>query len=110
SGPPGSPPTGPRPPGSTSATCSAPSSVDPVALAARGESVWHRLALGAFGIGWLDDGTVAWRMAPSSPVFLGAVSLRAGVPAGRLAGAVERLAGAVAVRHTTRAPGPRALW
>jgi GNAT superfamily N-acetyltransferase len=72
--------------------------VDPVALAARGESVWHRLALGAFGIGWLDDGTVAWRMAPSSPVFLGAVSLRAGVPAERLAGAVERLAGELAVR------------
>jgi GNAT superfamily N-acetyltransferase len=72
--------------------------VDPVELAARGESVWHRLALRALGIGWLDDGTLAWRRAPSSPVFLGALSLRAGVPAERLAGAVEGLAGGVAVR------------
>ena len=70
----------------------------PVALAARGESVWHRLALGALGIGWVEDGTVAWRTAPSSPVFLGAVSLRAGVPADRLAGAVAGLPGEVAVR------------
>jgi GNAT superfamily N-acetyltransferase len=72
--------------------------VDPVALAARGESVWHRLALRALGIGWVEDGTVAWRTAPSSPVFLGALSLRAGVRAERLAGAVEGLAGEVAVR------------
>jgi GNAT superfamily N-acetyltransferase len=72
--------------------------VDPVTLAARGESVWHRLALSALGIGWVEDGTVAWRTAPCSPVFLGALSLRSGVPAGRLAGAVEGLAGEVAVR------------
>jgi GNAT superfamily N-acetyltransferase len=72
--------------------------VDPVALAARGESVWHRLALRALGIGWVSDGTVAWRAAPSSPVFLGALSLRAGVPAERLAGAVADLPGEVAVR------------
>jgi GNAT superfamily N-acetyltransferase len=72
--------------------------VDPVALAARGESVWHRLALRALGIGWFEDGTVAWRTAPCSPVFLGGLSLRAGVPAERLAGAVEGLAGEVAVR------------
>ena len=61
--------------------------MDPVELAARGESVWHRLALRALGIGWFEDATVAWRTAPSSPVFLGALSLRAGVPAERLAGA-----------------------
>jgi GNAT superfamily N-acetyltransferase len=72
--------------------------VGPVALAARGESVWHRLALGALGIGWVEDGTVAWRTALSSPVFLGALSLRAGVPAERLAGAVAGLPGEVAVR------------
>jgi GNAT superfamily N-acetyltransferase len=72
--------------------------VDPVALAARGESVWHRLALRALGIAWVEDGTVAWRTAPSSPVFLGALSLRARVPAERLAGAVEGLADGVAVR------------
>ena len=72
--------------------------MDPVALAARGESVWHRLALRALGIGWVDDGMVAWRTAPCSPVFLGALSLRAGVPAERLAGAVRGLAGEVAVR------------
>jgi GNAT superfamily N-acetyltransferase len=72
--------------------------VDPVALAARGESVWHRLALRALGIGWVEDGTVAWRTAPSSPVFLGALSLRPGVPAERLAGAVAGLPGEVAVR------------
>jgi len=71
--------------------------VDPVALAARGESVWHRLGLRALGIGWVEDGTVAWRTAPCSPVFLGALSLRAGVPAERLAVAVEGLA-EVAVR------------
>jgi hypothetical protein len=72
--------------------------VDPVALAARGESVWHRLALRALGIGWVEDATVAWRTAPSSPVFLGALSLRAGVPAERLAGAAAGLPGEVAVR------------
>ena len=71
--------------------------MDPVALAARGESVWHRLGLRALGIGWVEDGTVAWRTAPCSPVFLGALSLRAGVPAERLAVAVEGLA-EVAVR------------
>jgi predicted N-acetyltransferase YhbS len=72
--------------------------VDPVALAARGESVWHRLGLRALGIGWVEDDAVARRTQPTSPVFLGALSLRAGVPAGRLAGAVAGLATEVAVR------------
>ncbi|HXQ57685.1 MAG TPA: hypothetical protein VOA19_18100, partial [Actinomycetes bacterium] len=66
--------------------------VAPVALAARGESVWHRLGLSALGIGWVEDDAVAWRTQPTSPVFLGALSLRAGVPAGRLAAAVAGLA------------------
>jgi GNAT superfamily N-acetyltransferase len=72
--------------------------VDPVALAARGESVWHRLGLRALGIGWVEDAAVARRTQPTSPVFLGALSLRAGVPAGSLAGAVAGLATEVAVR------------
>jgi GNAT superfamily N-acetyltransferase len=72
--------------------------VDPVALAARGESVWHRLGLRALGIGWVEDDAVARRTRPTSPVFLGALSLRAGVPAARLAAAVDGLATEVAVR------------
>ena len=72
--------------------------MDPVALAAHGESLWHRLGLAALGIGWVEDGEVARRTRPSSPVFLGALSLRAGVPAARLAQAVEPLAGGLAVR------------
>jgi GNAT superfamily N-acetyltransferase len=72
--------------------------VDPVALAARGESLWHRLGLAALGIGWVEDGDVARRTRPSTPVFLGALSLRAGVPAARLAAAVADLEGEVAVR------------
>ncbi|HET9291681.1 MAG TPA: GNAT family N-acetyltransferase [Actinomycetes bacterium] len=74
--------------------------MDPVALAARGESVWHRLGLGALGIRWVEaeDGAVAWRAGPSSPVFLGALSLWAGVPAARLTGAAEERAGELAVR------------
>ena len=72
--------------------------MDPVALAARGESVWHRLGLRALGIGWVEDAAVARRTQPTSPVFLGALSLRAGVPAGRLAWAVAGLATEVAVR------------
>jgi GNAT superfamily N-acetyltransferase len=72
--------------------------VDPVALAAHGESLWHRLGLAALGIVWDEDGEVARRTRPSSPVFLGALSLRAGVPAARLARAVEALAGDLAVR------------
>ena len=72
--------------------------MDPVALAAHGESLWHRLGLAALGIGWVEDGEVARRTRPSSPVFLGALSLRAGVPAARLALAVEPLAGGLAVR------------
>jgi GNAT superfamily N-acetyltransferase len=72
--------------------------VDPVALAARGESVWHRLGLRALEVGWVEDAAVARRTQPTSPVFLGALSLRAGVPAGRLAGAVAGLATEVAVR------------
>lgn len=72
--------------------------MDPVALAAHGESLWHRLGLAALGIGWVEDGEVARRARPSSPVFLGALSLRAGVPAARLAQAVEPLAGGLTVR------------
>jgi predicted N-acetyltransferase YhbS len=72
--------------------------VDQVALAARGESVWHRLALRALGIGWVEGGAVARRTQAASPVFLGALSLRAGVPGERLAAAVEGLATEVAVR------------
>jgi hypothetical protein len=72
--------------------------MDPVALAAHGESLWHRLGLAALGIGWVEDGEVARRTQPSSPVFLGALSLRAGVPAARLAQAVGPLAGDLAVR------------
>jgi GNAT superfamily N-acetyltransferase len=72
--------------------------VDPVALAARGESVWHRLGLAALGVGWVEDGEVARRTRPTTPVFLGALSLRAGVPAARLAGSVEHLPGELAVR------------
>ena len=72
--------------------------MDPVALAARGESVWHRLGLAALGVGWVERGDVAGRTEPASPVFLAALSLRAGVPAGRLAGAVEDLEGELAVR------------
>jgi hypothetical protein len=30
--------------------------MDLAALAARGESVWHRLGLRALGVGWRDDG------------------------------------------------------
>jgi hypothetical protein len=72
--------------------------VDPVALAAWGESVWHRLGLAALGVAWVEDGDVARRTQPVSPVFLGALSLRAGVPAARLAAAVDHLEGEVAVR------------
>jgi GNAT superfamily N-acetyltransferase len=72
--------------------------VDPVALAARGESVWHRLGLAALGVGWVEHGQVARRTRPSSPVFLGALSLRAGVPAALLAGAVDGLGSELAVR------------
>jgi predicted N-acetyltransferase YhbS len=72
--------------------------VDPVALAARGESVWHRLGLAALGVGWVEDDQVARRARPSTPVFLGALSLHTGVPAARLAGAVEGLGAGLAVR------------
>jgi hypothetical protein len=72
--------------------------VDPVALAARGESVWHRLGLAALGVGWVEHGQVARRTRPATPVFLGALSLRAGVPAARLAQAVEGLGTGLAVR------------
>jgi GNAT superfamily N-acetyltransferase len=72
--------------------------VDPVALAARGESVWHRLGLAALGVGWVEHGQVARRTRPATPVFLGALSLRAGVPAARLAAAVDGLGAEVAVR------------
>lgn len=72
--------------------------MDPVALAARGESVWHRLGLAALGVGWVEHGQVARRTQPATPVFLGALSLRAGVPAARLAQAVEGLGTGLAVR------------
>jgi GNAT superfamily N-acetyltransferase len=72
--------------------------VDPVALAARGESLWHRLGLAALGVGWVERGEVARRTRPTTPVFLGALSLRAGVPAAWLAAAVDDLEGEVAVR------------
>jgi GNAT superfamily N-acetyltransferase len=72
--------------------------VDPVALAARGESVWHRLGLAALGVGWVERGDLARRTRPTTPVFLGALSLRAGVPAAHLAAAVQDLEGEVAVR------------
>jgi GNAT superfamily N-acetyltransferase len=61
--------------------------MDPVALAARGESVWHRLGLGALGVGWVEEGALARRTGPATPIFLAALSLRAGVPAERLAAA-----------------------
>jgi hypothetical protein len=41
--------------------------MDPVALAAHGESLWHRLGLAALGIDWVEDiGPTAlwWRPAP----------------------------------------------
>jgi predicted N-acetyltransferase YhbS len=72
--------------------------VDPVALAARGDSVWHRLGLAALGVGWVERNGVARRTGPTTPVFLGALSLRAGVPAAQLAGAVADLEGELAVR------------
>ncbi|HET9559950.1 MAG TPA: GNAT family N-acetyltransferase [Actinomycetota bacterium] len=72
--------------------------MDPVALAAHGESLWHRLGLAALGVGWVERGDVARRDRPSTPVFLGALSLRAGVPAAHLAAAVKDLEGEVAVR------------
>ena len=72
--------------------------VDPVALAARGESVWHRLGLAALGVDWVEDGEVARRTQPTTPVFLAALSLRAGVAAAVLARAVEGLDTELAVR------------
>ena len=72
--------------------------MDPVALAARGESVWHRLGLAALGVDWVSDGQVARRTRPTSPVFLAALSLRAGVPAAALAKAVNGLGTELAVR------------
>ena len=72
--------------------------MDPVALAARGESLWHRLGLAAHGVGWVERGDVARRTRPATPVFLGALSLRPGVPAAHLAAAVQNLEGEVAVR------------
>ncbi len=73
--------------------------MDPtVALAARGESVWHRLGLAALGVDWVEDDQVARRTQPTTPVFLAALSLRAGVPAAVLARAVEGLDTELAVR------------
>jgi GNAT superfamily N-acetyltransferase len=72
--------------------------LDPVALAARGESVWHRLGLAALDVDWVSDGQVARRTQPTSPVFLAALSLRAGVPAAALAQAVNGLGTELAVR------------
>jgi hypothetical protein len=81
--------------------------MDPVALAAHGESLWHRPGLAALGIGWVEDGEVARRTQASSPVFLGALSLQAGVPAAPLAQAVDRLAGGLAVRDAGGIEDPR---
>ena len=75
--------------------------MDPVVLAARGESIWHRLGLRAHGVDWLDDGQVARRTAAVSPVFLAALSLVPEVPAGRLAAAVDGLAVEASVRETS---------
>ena len=67
-------------------------------MAARGESVWHRLGLAALGVDWVSDGQVARRTQPTSPVFLAALSLRAGVPAAALAKAVNGLGTELAAR------------
>ncbi|MFL6104085.1 MAG: hypothetical protein ACJ74K_12360, partial [Actinomycetes bacterium] len=67
-------------------------------MAARGESVWHRLGLAALGVDWVEGDQVARRTQPSTPVFLAALSLRAGVPAAVLARAVEGLDTELAVR------------
>ena len=72
--------------------------MDPVTLAARGESLWHRLGLAALGVDWVEEGGVARRTQPTTPVFLAALSLRAGVPAAALAGAVAGLGTELAVR------------
>ena len=53
--------------------------MDPVALAARGESVWHRLGLAALGVRWVEQAAVARRTRPATPVFLGALMLILGV-------------------------------
>jgi GNAT superfamily N-acetyltransferase len=72
--------------------------VDPVALAAHGESLWHRLGLAALGVDWVEEDGLARRTQPTTPVFLAALSLRAGVPAAALAGAVAGLGTELAVR------------
>jgi GNAT superfamily N-acetyltransferase len=72
--------------------------VDPVALAAHGESLWHRLGLAALGVDWVEEDGVARRTRPTTPVFLAALSLRAGVPAAALAGAGAGLGTELAVR------------
>jgi GNAT superfamily N-acetyltransferase len=72
--------------------------VDPVTLAAHGESLWHRLGLAALGVSWVEEDGVARRTQPSTPVFLAALSLRAGVPAAALAGAAAGPATELAVR------------
>jgi GNAT superfamily N-acetyltransferase len=77
--------------------------MDPVVLAARGESVWHRLGLRALGVDWMDDGWVARRTAVVSPVFLAALSLTPEVPAARLASAVDGLATEASVREPSGA-------
>ena len=72
--------------------------MDPVTLAAHGESLWHRLGLAALGVSWVEEDGVARRTQPSTPVFLAALSLRAGVPAAALAGAAAGLGTELAVR------------
>ncbi|HEU4897247.1 MAG TPA: GNAT family N-acetyltransferase [Actinomycetota bacterium] len=72
--------------------------MDPVSLAAHGESLWHRLGLAALGVSWVEEDGVARRTQPSTPVFLAALSLRAGVPAAALAGAAAGLGTELAVR------------
>ena len=45
--------------------------MDPVALAARGESVWHRLGLAALGVDWVERDAVAlwWYNRAPRPAF-----------------------------------------
>ena len=81
--------------------------MDPVALAAHGESLWHRLGLAALGIGWVSDGEVAWRTRQLAGVPRRAVA--AGRGAGRPARPGRRAVGrrpGRSRRRQRRRPGP----